>query len=193
MKEKFIVAIGSSAGGLAPLSAFFDCTPHDHVTYIILCHLPFAVHRKIQQILQCHSKLKIVEAEDNQLIQPDTIYTPPPWMYMTIEDDRLFLKSRAKFPKFPNRVTDIFMSSLAKEKRSESIGIILSGRGSDGSKGACSIREAGGMVIAQDPGSCEQRSMPLHAIEAECVDHILIPEDMPPVILGHVNKNFPTL
>jgi chemotaxis response regulator CheB len=48
------------------------------------------------------------------------------------------------------------------------------------------------MAIARDPISCEQSSMPLHAVEAKCVDHILIPEDMPPVILGHVKKTFQT-
>lgn len=70
--EKFVVAIGSSAGGLQPLIKFFDSTPNDHVTYIILRHLPFGFHGKIQHILQSHSKLKIVKAEDNQLIEQYT-------------------------------------------------------------------------------------------------------------------------
>jgi two-component system CheB/CheR fusion protein len=188
--EKFIAAIGASAGGLAPLITFFDSTPNDHVTYIILRHLPFGFHSKIQSILQSHSKLKIVEAENNQLIEQDVVYTPPAWMYMTIRDDRLYLESRANYPKFPNRATDIFMSSLAKAKGSKSIGIILSGGGSDGSKAALEIKSAGGIVLAQDPTSCEHPSMPSNAIKTGCVDYILSPEDMPGVILGHVNQNF---
>jgi two-component system CheB/CheR fusion protein len=116
----------ASARGLAPLITFFDSTPNDHVTYIILRHLPFGFHSKIQSILQSHSKLKIVEAENNQLIEQDVVYTPPAWMYMTIKNDRQYLESRANYPKFPNRATDIFMSSLAKEKGSKGVGIVLS-------------------------------------------------------------------
>jgi chemotaxis response regulator CheB len=152
--------------------------------------MPFGFHSKIQNILQSHSKLKIVEAADDQVIEPNTIYTPPAWMYMTIKSDRLYLESRANYPKFPNWGTDIFMSSLAQAKGSKSIGIILSGGGSDGLKGALEIKAAGGIVLVQDPSSCEHPGMPSHAIRAGCVDYILTPEDMPGAILGHVNKNF---
>ncbi len=193
MKNKFIVAIGSSAGGLSPMKSFFDSTPDDHVTYVVVRHISSDFQSGLHEILQRHSKLKIKEAEDNMLIEQNLVYVQPAAMYMTIKNDRLYLEPRSNHPQFPNWSKDIFLKSLSKAKGKMSIAIILSGGGTDGSKGACSIKEARGMVIAQDPTSCEHPDMPKNAIQAGCVDYILAPEDMPAIISGYVNENFPNL
>ena len=187
-EEKFIVAIGSSAGGLYAMKSFFDSTPNDHVTYIILRHVSHDFQSKLHEVLQHYSKLKITEAENGKLIEQNTVYMQPPAMYMTIKNDRLYLESRLNYPLYPNRSTDIFLSSLSKSMGKKSIAVILSGGGTDGTKGACAIKHAGGMVIAQGPGSCEYASMPNNVIKAGCVDHVLLPEEMPPVIVEHVNE-----
>ncbi len=82
MQDRFIVAIGSSAGGLQPMLTFFDFTPHDQATYIILRHLPFDCQSQLQHILKRHSKLTIVEDENNTPIEKDTVYIPPPSTYI---------------------------------------------------------------------------------------------------------------
>ena len=104
---------------------------------------------------------------------------------MTIRNDRLYLESRANFPRFPNRTTDIFLSSLAKAKGSKSVGIILSGGGFDGSRGALEIKAAGGIVIAQNPTSCEHPGMPTNAIATGATDHIMMADEMPKFIVQH--------
>ncbi len=87
---------------------------------------------------------------------------------------------------FPNQIVDVFLSSLAEAKGKNSITVILSGCGNDGAKGCIQIKAAGGMVIVQDPSSCEMGIMPLSAIETNTVDHIMLPADMPKIILQHV-------
>ena len=187
MKNKFIVALCCSAGGLDPLKTFFDSTPHDQATYIILRHVPLKHHSVLHEILQRHSKLTMKEAEDNMLIEKDFVYIPPPSSYMRIEGDRLFLDDRIRDSLFPNKIADVFLTSLAADKGKNSIAVIFSGGGSDGSKGAILIKQAGGMVIAQDPKSCEHEHMPASVIKTGKVDHVLVPAEMSQVILHYAN------
>jgi two-component system CheB/CheR fusion protein len=188
MKNKFVVALCSSAGGLDPLKSFFDSTPHDQATYIILRHVPVEHQSVLHEILQKHSKLTIKEAEDNVVIEKDFIYIPPPSTYLRIENDTLFLDKRLKDSLFPNKIADIFLKSLAAEKGKNSIAVIFSGGGSDGSRGATLIKQAGGMVIAQQPTSCEYAYMPSNAIKTGKVDYVLLPAEMPKIILHHANE-----
>ena len=188
MENKFIVAIGSSAGGQIPMESFFDCAPNDHASYIILRHLPINYKSILGHILKKHSKLEIIEVENATLIESNKVYLQPSDMYMTIENDRLFLFPRYLQSLYPNRSIDIFLNSLAVAKHDQSIAVILSGGGNDGAKGAALIKEMGGMVIVQKPQSCLCNSMPLSTIETGSVDYELIPEDMPGVILKHINK-----
>lgn len=188
MENKFIVAIGSSAGGLKPMLSFFDSTPNDHATYIIVCHLPFNYKSPLAVILKRHSRLEIFEAENASLIEQNKIYVQPSGMYMTVKNDHLYLQPRSIQSLYPNLSVDIFLNSLAEAKGEESIAVILSGKGFDGAKGASLIKDKGGMVIVQTPQSCEYDSMPLSTIKTGSVNYELLPEEMPDTILKHINK-----
>ncbi len=187
-ENKFIVAIGASAGGLKPILAFFDSTPNDHATYIILQHLHPEFKSLMADILKKHSKLEIVEAEQGILIEGNKVYMLPSNMYMTMRGGHLYLRPRNEFSLYPNRAIDIFLESLAEAKGHEGIAVILSGSGSDGAKGATMIKGNGGMVIVQAPEFCEYSSMPESAIKTGSVDYQLQPEEMPGAILRHINK-----
>lgn len=187
MKERFVVAIGSSAGGLEPMKTFFDNTPHDQATYIIIRHIPIAHQSVLHEILQRHSKLEIIEAKDGDLIEKDRVYLPPSSMYMTIKNNRLYLSPRIFQDSTGNWSVNIFLASLAEDKGHKSIAVILSGGGTDGTKGIVAIKNAGGMVIVQQPETCEFSAMPLSAIRTGKVDHILSPAEMPAAILQHTN------
>ena len=186
MDERVLVAIGSSDGGIEAMKSFFDCTPHGQATYIILRHIPFTHHTMLDKILQGYSKLKIKEAENDVLIEKDIVYMASGSMYMTVNDDRLFLHKRNQQNLFPNWSIDVFLQSLAQEKGRKSIAVILSGNGADGSKGCAHIKKAGGIVIVQEPSSCKRKSMPENVIKEGVTDYILIPADMPPIVLKHV-------
>jgi two-component system CheB/CheR fusion protein len=187
-QNRFIVAIGSSAGGLKPMQTFFDSTPNDHATYIIVRHLQQDFRSLMADILKKHSKLEICEATNGVLIEQDKIYLQPSKMYMTIDGDHLYLQPRNTSPLYPNLSVDIFLKSLADAKGDEGIAVILSGRGSDGTKGASLVKQAGGMVIVQEPKSCDYNSMPLSVINSGFADYQLLPEEMPNTILNHINK-----
>lgn len=187
MNLKFVVAIGYSEGGLEPLLTFFDHVPHDQATYIILRHIPIGQRSVLNDVLEQHSKLKIVEAEDGMPIENDLVYIPPSNSYLTIKSDRLYLESRVHESRGYNYSINTFLESLAQAKGERSIAVILSGNGFDGTVGVTRVHEAGGMVIAQEPASCTFPEMPKSAIDTHCVHHILRPSDMPDVITKHVH------
>ena len=183
--QQYIIAIGASAGGLEAISAFFDYTPLDSVSYIVIQHLSADFKSQMVQILSQHSKLKVVEAVENVDIITNTVYLIPSSKFMTVEKGRLILSDKKNHPS-PHKTIDYFFSSLAKERGNKAIGIILSGTGNDGSKGVEAIKHAGGIVLVQDPDTAGFNGMPLAAIATDCVDNILSPESMPQVIEEYV-------
>ena len=188
MNDKFVVAIGSSAGGLIAMKSFFDCTLPYHATYVLLRHVPIKHQSELHLLLGSHSKLRFVEATSATPIKEDMIYIPPAQMYMTIDRDILWLKQRSVVQSRFNTVIDVFFTSLAETLGHNCIGVILSGNGTDGVNGATAIKAAGGMVITQTPESCLYTSMPQHIINAGLADHILDPADMPAVIRQHIDN-----
>jgi len=184
MSERFIAAIGGSAGVLNPLKTFFDHTPSDQVSYVILRHLSPTHQSALKQILERHSKLEIIEVDHDMPLGKNKIYLLPPDKYMVIANETLHLVDRNT--EGPNRAVDVFLQSMAWEHGDKSIAIILSGAGSDGAKGAQYVKEAGGMVIAQAPESCEYASMPSRVIESGNADTTALPEEMPSIIMKHI-------
>lgn len=183
-KPEFIVAIGGSAGFLAPLLSFFDYTINDRVSYVILCHLPTDTLSLLKEIVQWHSKLEVLTGTDNMPVENNKVYVLPPGYYMTIKDGILHLQDRKKSTR--NCAIDIFMESLAADFGERSIGVILSGSGVNGLKGAACVKEAGGIVLTQTPSSCEFDAMPLNIIESGNSDYVLLPQEMPRTILQYV-------
>ena len=184
-KPEFIVAIGGSSGYLPAVLKFFDHTLIDRVSYIILRHIPADAQNLLKAILQPHCKLEVKEGADNIPVENNKVYVLPPGYYMTIQDGAFHLQPRnGKI----NCAIDIFMESLAADLKKKSIAIILSGAGKNGLKGATSIKKAGGLVLVQDPSSCECSTLPLKVIDSGYFDHILLPEQMPHVIMHYVGS-----
>ncbi|MGF7080264.1 chemotaxis protein CheB [Mucilaginibacter sp. UYCu711] len=184
--QQYIIAIGASAGGLEAISAFFDYTPLDSVSYILIQHLSADFKSQMVQILAQHSKLQVVEAIENVDIKANTVYLIPSNKFMIVKNGRLILSDKKDQPR-PHMTIDYFFNSLAEERGNKAIGIILSGTGDDGSKGIQAIKKAGGIVLVQDPNTAGFNGMPLAAIATDCADKILSPEAMPQVIEEYVN------
>ncbi|MGY0041234.1 CheR family methyltransferase [Pedobacter sp. NJ-S-72] len=140
------------------------------------------------QILSRHSKLQVVEATHNLIIEPNTVYVIPSSHFMEIKGGRLILTDKKNKPR-PHMTIDYFFISLAKEQTTHAIGVILSGTGNDGSKGVKAIKKRGGMVIVQDPATANYKEMPFAAIASSVTDYILAPEAMPKVIEDYVENN----
>jgi two-component system CheB/CheR fusion protein len=183
--EQYIIAIGASAGGMSEINKFFDYTPLDGVSYIVIQHLSADYKSMMASLLNKHSKLNVEEAKNNMLVEMNKVYLIPSKNVMTIKDGRLLLTDKLKGI---NLTINTFFTSLAEERGDKAIGVILSGTGSDGTEGMKAIKNAGGLLIASDPVSAEFDQMPKSAIATGLVDYVAPPEKMPKVIEHYVEK-----
>lgn len=182
-----IIAIGASAGGMDEINSFFDHTPLDGVSYIIVQHLSSDFKSRMVELLGRHSKLVVKEAENEMTVKCNEVYLIPHDKFMTISDGNLYLTEKDKV-KGPHLTINKFFNSLAVDCGKKAIGIILSGLGSDGTEGIKAIKKAGGIVIARDPSTSEFASMPSSAIATGMVDFILEPALMPATIEDYIKN-----
>ncbi|MES2429730.1 MAG: chemotaxis protein CheB [Bacteroidota bacterium] len=183
-----IIAIGASAGGLEEINSFFDHTPLDGVAYVIIQHLSPDFKSRMVELLAKHSKLKVSEAVNAQDVECNQVYLIPNDKFMTISNNKLYLTDKEKVHG-PHLTINTFFNSLAVDSGNKSIGVILSGLGTDGTEGVKAIKRAGGMVIARTPETSAFAGMPTSAIAAGVVDHILEPVQMPDVIDKYVQHD----
>lgn len=175
-----IVGIGASAGGLASFEAFFSGMPSDRnpdMAFVLVQHLSPDHTSALADIIQHYTRMKVVEVTDGMRVAPNCTYIIPPGYDMAFLHGTLHLIEPTA-PRGQRLTIDFFFRSLAQDLHERSIGIILSGTGSDGSEGAKAIKAEGGMVIVQAPESAEYDAMPLSAIATGSVDTILVPSAM---------------
>lgn len=174
-----VVAIGASAGGLEPIEQFFNTMSVDSgVAFVIVQHLSPDFRSMMDQLIARHSKMTIRHAEDGMAIQANMVYLNPPRTELTISKGRLRTRDYTD-PETLGLPIDSFFSSLANDQGDKAIGIIMSGTGSDGSRGGLAIHEAGGTVIVQDPESAKFDSMPRAAIDRGAATLTAKPPEMP--------------
>jgi len=181
----YIIAIGASAGGMEEINAFFDHTPLDGVSYIIIQHLSADFKSRMVELLAKHSKLVVKEAENGQAVKSNEVYLIPNNKYMIIRGNRLFLTVKEK-ANGPHLTINHFFNSLAEDYGKKAIAIVLSGLGSDGTEGIRAIKKVGGLVIARNPETTSFGSMPSSAIATGLVDFVLEPELMPVAIEDYI-------
>jgi two-component system, chemotaxis family, CheB/CheR fusion protein len=173
---QYIIGIGASAGGLEPIHDLFDNTPDDtNFAFVIVQHLSPDHKSLMGELLAKHTTMKIVEAADNMKLMPNCIYLIPNKKVMTLSNGHLKLHDKDR-NQVPNNAIDIFFESLANEQGKHAVGIVLSGTGSDGTKGIEAIKKQGGLVIVQDPVTADFEGMPSSAILSGSADLILPPE-----------------
>lgn len=183
-----IIAIGASAGGMEEINSFFDHTPLDGVSYVIVQHLSSDFKSRMVDLLAKHSKLVVEQAEDGMMVKSNQVYLIPSNKYMTIRAGALYLTEKEKI-QGPHLTINTFFDSLAAYCGKKAIAVVLSGLGSDGTEGIKAIKKAGGMVMARDPERSEFNSMPSHAIATGLVDFILEPAAMPGAIEDYIKHD----
>lgn len=181
----YIIAIGASAGGMEEINTFFDHTPLDGVSYVIVQHLSPDFKSRMVELLAKHSKLTVQEAGNGMTIKGNQVYLIPNNKFMTIDNNSFYLTNKEKVPG-PHLTINTFFNSLAANSAKKAIAVILSGLGSDGTEGIKAIKKAGGMVMARKPETAEFGSMPSNAIATGLVDFVLEPAAMPNTIEYHI-------
>jgi len=180
-----LIAVGASAGGLEALKEFFKNIPEEDTnTYIVIQHLSPDYKSMMGELLAKSTPLKIEQIRDNMEILPGRIYLIPPVNNLVIQNGMLHLLDKPKDQKL-NLPIDMFLESLAQFKKEQAIAVILSGTGSDGTRGIRAVKEKGGMVMVQDPNQAKFDGMPQSAIQTGLVDYVIPVEDM-----GGELKNF---
>ncbi len=180
----YVVGIGASAGGLEALEKFFsNMSSECGLAFVVIQHLSPDYKSLMADLLSKRTTMPVRVAQDGVPVEPNSVYLIPSKMNLTVFHHKLYLTERES--EQLHLPIDIFFQSLAEDLREKAIGIILSGTGSDGTRGIRAIKEQGGMVMVQDERSAKFDGMPRSAIATNLVDYILSPEDMARDLLNY--------
>ena len=148
-----IVGIGASAGGLEALEQFLGHVPAGSgMAFVIVQHLDPTQKGIMPELLQRATRMKVIQVKDRTKVQPDCVYAIPPNKDMSILHGVLHLLDPVT-PRGLRLPIDFFLRSLAQDQQELSIGVILSGMGSDGTLGLRAIKEKAGLVLVQEPAT----------------------------------------
>jgi PAS domain S-box-containing protein len=130
-----VVAVGASAGGLEAFSQLLRAIPNNTaMAFVFIQHLDPKHHSILSELLAKTSNMPVLEAKNGTSIKADHVYVIPPNVNMGIRGRRLQLTPRAAAPALHTPV-DFFMRSLAESRDHRSVGVVLSGTASDGTRG----------------------------------------------------------
>jgi two-component system CheB/CheR fusion protein len=176
-QKPIIVAIGTSAGGVQALQTFVGALPEDTgAAYVVIIHLDPEKRSELPNILASRTKMPVVQVERNEKLRPNHIYVIPPDRHLELVDHEIAPREFDR-PRGQRSTIDLFFRSVA-EKLGDGFAVILSGAGSDGSLGVRAVKEAGGIILVQDPNESEYSSMPRSAIATGVVDFMLPTRDL---------------
>jgi two-component system CheB/CheR fusion protein len=180
-----IVGIGASAGGLEALEVFLRHVPErSGMAYVVVQHLDPTHKGMLVELLQRSTKMPVAQAKDRLKAEPDHVYVIPPNKDMSLLHGTLHLLPQAS-PRGLNLPIDFFFRSLAEDRQERSIGVILSGMGSDGTLGLRAIKEKAGVAFVQALTSAKFDSMPRSVIDAGLADVIAAVEELPDKIIAY--------
>ena len=183
-----IVGIGASAGGLEALEQFLKNVPvGSGMAFVIVQHLDPTREGVMSELLQRATSMKVVQVKDRTLVRPDCVYVIPPNKDMSLLHGVLHLLAPVA-PRGLRLPIDYFLRSLAQDQQEHSVGVILSGMGSDGTLGLRAIKEAAGVVLVQEPATAKFDSMPRSAIDAGLADIVARADELPGNILAYLQR-----
>ena len=184
------VGIGASAGGLEAIDTFFkNMSPNSGCAFIVVQHLSPDHKSLMAELLSKRSDMPVNRAEEGMVVEANHVYLIPPNYDLRIFHGKLLLTEQNRQGGI-NLPIDIFLASLAEDQADKSVAIILSGTGSDGTRGVRAIKEKVGMVMVQNEESAAFDGMPRSAIATGLVDYILAPEEMPAQLISYIQHPY---
>jgi two-component system, chemotaxis family, CheB/CheR fusion protein len=181
-----VVGIGASAGGLAALRTLFSHLPESTgAAWVVVVHLSPEHESHLADILQPHVRFPVRQVTEAIRLEADHVYVIPPGANLNSVDTHLRL-SELEEHRFQRAPVDHFFRTLAETHDGHSIGVILSGTGSDGSLGIKAIKERHGLTIVQDPDEAEYDGMPRSAISTGLADLVLPLDAIPEALLRYL-------
>lgn len=184
-RKPTIVGIGASAGGLAALKTFFTHVPEDSgLAYVVVVHLSPHYESHLAELLQPETNFPVEQVTDIVPLAPNRVYIIPPNANLDAIDSHLRV-AKLEERRQERAPIDHFFRTLARVHDGQSIAVILTGTGSDGTLGVRDIKANGGLVIVQDPNEAEYKGMPQSAVSTGMADFVLPVAEMPAAILRY--------
>src|SRR5262249_51965992 len=155
------------------LERFFAAVvPDCGMAFVVLQHLSPDFESRMDELLARQTRLPVCKVTDGILVEPNRVYLIPPKKEMIISGGKLLLTDKDDVRGFSLPIAHFFRS-LAHDLERRAVAIVLSGAGSDGSRGIRDIHDAGGLVLCQSPDSARFQGMPLSAGQTGVVDGFL--------------------
>ncbi len=181
----FVVGIGASAGGLDALERLFGALPADTgAAFVVVQHLSPDHKSMMDNLLARYTAMPVRVAEHDMPLAANAVFLIPPAKSMRVAGDRLLLS-----PKPEHKLSlpiDIFFASMAEQCADRGIAVVLSGTGSDGSRGVPAVNAAGGFVFVQEPGSAKFDGMPRSAVGTGLADVVAPAEELALRLAAHL-------
>jgi two-component system CheB/CheR fusion protein len=172
-----IVAIGASAGGVQALQNFFGgIAQNTGAAFIVVVHLDPQHRSELSSIVAARTRMPVVQVETTARVEANHVYVIPPDRRLQVVDHEL-KATQFDEPRGQRLPIDFLFRSVA-ERLGDGFAVILSGAGSDGALGVRAVKEAGGIILVQDPNEADYTSMPRSAIETGAVDFVLPVRDL---------------
>ena len=183
-----IIGIGASAGGLEALERFLRNVPEKSgMAFVVVQHLDPTREGMMVELLERITAMPVFQVLENTSVKPDCVYLIPPNRDMSLFHGALHLFEPAA-PRGLRLPIDYFFRSMADDRQERSIGVILSGMGTDGTLGLKAIKEKEGMVFVQEPASAKFDGMPRSAIHTGLVDIVAPAEELPLKIIDYLKQ-----
>ena len=180
-----MVIIGGSAGSLEIILSITSQLPlQSGCSFVIVLHRKTGMDSLLTDLVAAKTTMPVVEIEDKENIEPDTIYLAPPDYHLLFEGDKTFSLDSSEKVHFSRPSIDVTFESAAEMYGAAAIGVILSGANADGAEGLQKIKRSGGYTIVQNPKTAEVSYMPQQALLKTKVDAVEDGEN----IGGWINK-----
>jgi two-component system chemotaxis response regulator CheB len=161
-----IVALGASWGGLAAVGEVLSGLPRDFpAPTVVVQHRSRHAENLLARLLQDYTQLRVVDVEDKEPLEPQSVYVAPANYHVMVEKGYLSLTTDP-LVRHSRPSIDVMFTSAADAYRDKTVGVVLTGANDDGASGLRYIIDCGGRALVQDPETAESRTMPVAALKA---------------------------
>ncbi|QPW56134.1 chemotaxis protein CheB [Clostridium botulinum] len=178
------VVIGASTGGPKDLYKIITELPKRlNIPIFVVQHMPFGFTKAFAERLDLNSKIKVVEATDEEIIQNNVVYIAKGGLHMEVGlDKKIHLISDPPIWGVRPAVDKLFISA-SKLYGPNILSVVLTGMGKDGAEGTIFIKDNGGITISQDKSTSTIYGMPKAAFETGKVDEVLSIDEIAEAII----------
>ncbi len=181
----YIVAVGASAGGLDALERLFSSLPPDTgAAFVVIQHLAPDHKSMMDNLLARYTRMPVRVVSEGMALAANSVFLIPPGKTLQLVGDRLHLDPKPEHGL--SLPIDIFFNSLAENGLDRGLAVVLSGTGSDGSRGLAAVNANGGFVFVQDPLTAKFDGMPRSAIATGLVDVVAPAEELAARLVRHI-------